>query len=590
MNTPLNQVPNPTKEERHEMLWNALVQVGRTEDYEYILKFLSPPADITNYAAPGELHGVKIGIIGGGLAGMCAAYELRKLGADITILEASKDRIGGRVYTYYFDRERRYYGEFGAMRIPASHETSWHYIDLFQLSTLSLTTPLRNNFLYVHNTRLRTTDSVEQYLYPKYALTTEERSTPWNELLDYATTSRFRALPPQIRSELIQILPDYSPEFEPLMKLNLRQNFEDLGLSQGAIQLISSADPISGALLHISYDEIAHEEYTLDYRNTYRIQDGNDTLARSFYQSLQEDYPPEYSGISPAKVGTVNIKMGHIVTGIYRSDYRNKIIIKYTGSSEEDAADIFDYVICAIPLSSLRNVEIKPFFSNQKTQAIMEMNYIDALKSLFLCDRRFWERSTDYGGMLGGISFTDLAIQSIIYPGDHNPCASLSGSSSEASLPPGLFPRCSSEEPGVLIASYNLEQNSVRLGGMNPIQRYEVIRQNVEEVHGLMRGFLGSIVKQVKTVHWNNEPFHRGALAYTLPNQKRLFSYELLQPEYNGRLFLAGEHASAKHGWMQGALYSGKSAANRESNGIVALKCAALFSSNHVYHILNIQK
>ncbi len=564
MNTPLNQVPNPTKEERHEMLRNTLADVGRPEDYEFILKYLSPPSEITDFAAPGELRNMKIGILGGGLAGMSAAFELRKLGADITILEASRDRIGVRVYTYYFDQKRSNYGEFGAMRIPVSHETSWHYIDLFHLDTLSLTTLRRNNFLYAHNTRLRTTDSIEQYLYPKYDLTPEERNTPWNELLDYAIVSRFRVLQPQIRSELLQILPDYSPEFIPLMTMSLRQNFEDLGLSQGAIQLISSADPTSGALLHISYDEIAHEEYSLDYRNTYRIQGGNTKLAQAFYQSFQSDYPPEYSGISPELIGTVNYKSGNLVTGIYRSDYRNKIIVKFTGSEEgNDAADIFDYVICALPLSALREIEIKPLFANQKTQAILELNYIDALKSLFLCDRRFWERDTDYGGMFGGISFTDLPIQSIIYPSDHNQCASISAASSNGSNPSGRIPFCSYENPGVLVASYNLEQNSVRLGGMNPQQRYEVIRQNVEEVHGLPRGFLDPIVKQVKTVHWNNEPFHRGALAYTLPNQKRLFSYELLQPEYNGRLFLAGEHASAKHGWMQGALYSGKSAANR---------------------------
>lgn len=563
MTTPLNRLPNPTPTMRHEMLRTALEQAGRPEDYEYIVKYLSPPADITDYAAPGELRGIKIGIIGGGLAGMCAAFELRKLGAEITVLEASKNRIGGRVYTYYFDQSQRYYGEFGAMRIPASHETSWHYIDLFRQDTIPLASPFRNNFLYVHNTRLRTTESLEQYLYPKYDLTPEERNTPWNELLDYALEYRFRKLAPEVRSELIQILPDYSPEFLPLMTMSLRQNFEDLGLSQGAIQLISSADSTSGSLLHISYDEIAHEEYSFDYRNTYRIQGGNVQLPLAFYHSFGRKHPLQYTGISPELIGKVNYKTGHIVTGIYQSDYRNKIVIKYTTGTEENAAaDIFDYVICTLPLSALRTVEIKPYFSNQKMQAILELNYIDALKSLFYCDHRFWERNTDYGRMIGGASFTDLPIQSIIYPGDHNQCVASDNLRDEISPSASNASFCSPEEPGVLVASYSLEQNSVRLGGLNPVMRYDVIRQNVEEVHGLPRGFLNTLVNQHYSVHWNNEPFYRGALAYTLPNQKRLFSNELLQPEYNGHLYLAGEHASAKHGWIQGALYSGKFAAN----------------------------
>jgi monoamine oxidase len=531
------------------MLANSLKNAGRPEDYEYITKLLSPPPDITNIAAPGELRGVKVGIIGGGLAGMAAAFELRKLGADITILEASMDRIGGRVYTYYFDERGDYYGEFGAMRIPASHETTWHYINLFGLHTLPMTSPRRNNFLYVHNTRLRTTESIEEILYPKYALTPQEHNTPWPELNDYAFEYPFLQLPPNIRAELIRILPEYSPEILPIMNISLRQNFEALGLSQGAINLISGLDPASGVLLNISYDEIAHEEYTLDYINTYRIQGGNVNLPFAFYQSFQSVSPPGCHNIPPTALGNVTYKAGHCVTGIYQSDYRNKVVVKYTNNTEgNDVADIFDYVICAIPFSTLRNVEIKPFFSNMKMQAILEFNYIDAQKSLFLCNRRFWERNTDYGNMIGGISFTDLPIESIIYPSDHNLCQG--------------EPSCSPEEPGVLVAAYPLAQNATRLGGMSEPERYEVTRQNVEEVHGLPRGFLTSIVECYKSVHWNCEPHYRGAFAGALPGQKKLFAYEMQQPEFNNRVYFAGEHVSTKHAWIQGALYSGKAAAN----------------------------
>ncbi len=121
---------------------------------------------------------------------------------------------------------------------------------------------------------------------------------------------------------------------------------------------------------------------------------------------------------------------------------------------------------------------------------------------------------------------------------------------------------CSPEEPGVLVASYNLEQNATRLGGLEGARRYEVVRQNVEEVHGLPRGFLNTVVECYQTIHWNCEPHFLGALAYTLPEQKRLFAYEMQQPEFNNRVYFAGEHVSTKHGWLQGALSSGKAAAN----------------------------
>lgn len=550
MQAQLNQVMNPTKEERHEMIMTSLINQRRPEDYDYITNLLSPPPDITDYASPGELKGIKIGIIGGGLAGMSAAYELRKLGAEITIFDANEARIGGRVYTYYFDPGGQFYGELGASRIPASHETTWHYINQLGLDTLSMSAPGRNNFLYAHNTRLRTSDSIEQYLYPLYELTEKERATPWNELSSYATFQPLLQLTPEIRSELIRIQPNYSPEILPMMNHSLRSYLEKLGLSQGFINLMSGVQPGNGALLHISYDEIVRDEYTLDNLNTYRIIGGNSNLPYAFYQSFLADDVPGYQNYQPADLGIVDYKFGHYVAGIYQSDYRNKVILKYKDTVEEkENADVFDYVICALPFSSLRNVEIKPYFSNMKMQAILELNYIDAQKTLFLCNRRFWERNTDYGNITGGISLTDLPIQSILYPNDHALC-----------LPAGT---CSPEEPGVLTASYNFEQNATRLGGQEDRKRYQIIRRNAEEVHGLPRGFLNSIVERYKTVHWNSEPNFMGALVQYLPEQKPFFAYQNLQPEYHNRVFFAGEHVSTKHGWMQGALQTGKASANQ---------------------------
>lgn len=133
--TPVSIPNNPTAEQRHEMLYKSLVDAGRPEDYENIVELLSPLRDITHYITPGEFKGIKVGIIGGGMAGMAAAFELRKLGYDITVIEPITERVGGRVYTYYFNKDKTLYGEFGAMRIPVSHETAWHYINLFKLNT-----------------------------------------------------------------------------------------------------------------------------------------------------------------------------------------------------------------------------------------------------------------------------------------------------------------------------------------------------------------------------------------------------------------------------------------------------------------------
>ncbi len=549
MNAPLNQLANPTNEQRHEMLRESLEQQGRSEDYEYIIKFLSPPPDITNFAPIGNLQGVKIGIIGGGLAGLAAAFELRKLGANITILDSNNDRIGGRVYTYYFDKDCRYYGEFGAHRIPVSHETTWYYINLFELNTYPLSVLNRNNFIFVNNTCLRTTDSIEEILYPLFPLTPIERKTSWQDLNNYAFLDQLKNLPPKIRSELIQILPSYSPEYLPFIEYSVRQTLENLGLSQGAISLISRVDSGVGALINLSYNEVMQEEYTLDYRNIYSIENGIANLPYAFIKSFLSENPTQYKDIPASQLGKVTYKAGCTVIGMILTQCENYVILEYYDVNKSEIyTDAFDFVVCAVPYSALRDIKISPYFSNLKMQAITELNYVDSQKTLFLCNNRFWEENAYYGRILGGFSQTDIPIQSIFYPKDY--------------LCPNIT-FCISDRPGVLVASYNYNLNATRVGNLDKNMIFDFVKASVEDVHGLPRGFLDSIVEDHKTVVWNNEPNSRGAFAQELPGQKRLFSYEMQQPEFNKRVYFAGEHISPKHAWMQGALYTGKDAANK---------------------------
>lgn len=541
---------NPTDEARHELLLDSLTRAERPEDYENILELLSPPPDIYDYAPPGEFKNTSIGIIGGGLAGLSAAYELRKLGANITIFEAEKDRIGGRIYTFYFDKSKKYFGEFGAMRIPVSHETTWHYINLFNLNTESLAAPESNNFIYAHDVRIRrepSGENITQKLYPYYDLTEVERNTPWNELSDYALDTMLYSLSPEMRTEILKILPEYSSKYVDITRLSTRQVCEILGLSQGAISLLTAVEPLTGSLINVSHDEIMSGNYSLDFRNTYRISGGMIHLPMAFYESLMNENPPEYRFPSYL-LGKVNLRLGQVVKGISESLHTKKVIINHCNLEGREFIESFDYIICAIPYSTLREIEITPFFSNQKMQAIRELNYEDGQKTLFLCKQRFWEENKDYGRMNGGISFTDLPIQSIVYPPDHIRCENSAD--------------CTYDKPGVLTASYNLGLDSVRLSNQNKKRRFQLIKRNVEEVHGLPSGYLDALVNSHKTVHWNGEQWARGAFAMSDPGQKVNFLYSMLQPEYNNRIFFAGEHVSTKQGWIQGALFTGKAAAN----------------------------
>src|SRR5260221_11462431 len=71
-------------------------------------------------------------ILGAGLAGMVAGYELSQRGHNVTILEA-RMRPGGRVHTLREPFSDGLYAEAGAARIPDNHELTLKYVKLFDV-------------------------------------------------------------------------------------------------------------------------------------------------------------------------------------------------------------------------------------------------------------------------------------------------------------------------------------------------------------------------------------------------------------------------------------------------------------------------
>ena len=73
----------------------------------------------------------RVVIIGGGLAGLVAAYELKRAGPRAVVLEA-QNRVGGRIYTLRTFAPGLY-AEAGGMRIPRAHDLTLEYCDQFGL-------------------------------------------------------------------------------------------------------------------------------------------------------------------------------------------------------------------------------------------------------------------------------------------------------------------------------------------------------------------------------------------------------------------------------------------------------------------------
>ena len=80
-------------------------------------------------------------IVGAGLAGLSAAYELTQAGHDVTVLEA-RTRAGGRVHTLRDPFPEGLYAEASATRVPNHHHFTIRYAELFGLTLVVSPTAL----------------------------------------------------------------------------------------------------------------------------------------------------------------------------------------------------------------------------------------------------------------------------------------------------------------------------------------------------------------------------------------------------------------------------------------------------------------
>src|SRR5918998_3585899 len=114
----------------------------------------------------------KIIVIGAGLAGLSAAYELTQAGHDVTVLEA-RTRAGGRVHTLRDDFADGLYAEAGAARIPNHHHFTLKYAELFGLTLDPFLPPDVPTVYHVRGRRIKVAPGREAD-WP-YQLTPEER-------------------------------------------------------------------------------------------------------------------------------------------------------------------------------------------------------------------------------------------------------------------------------------------------------------------------------------------------------------------------------------------------------------------------------
>ena len=436
----------------------------------------------------------RVVIVGAGMAGLVAAYELLKAGHDPIILEG-RQRVGGRVYTVRDPFSDGLHGEAGAMRLPLGHKLTLAYVDRFKLETYPFTMGNPKAYIQLQGKKVRAADfDPAQY---DFDVKPDEKGLNPQELVDKAVQPLKDLLAQKGPAAWDEIVPKYD-------EFSTREFLEQAGLSEGAIELFGIMSN-NEARMNYSFVEYFRSEVEHGFSHMVQIKGGTDMLPRAFLPELGH-----------------RIRYGAKMTAVEQGPTSATIHYQTRAGNFSETGD---HVILTVPFPVLRHVEVNPAFSRQKQRAIRELNYDASGKIFFQCRRRFWEEDD---GIFGGGTLTDTPVRNIYYP--------------EHGRETGR---------GILIASYTWAQDAHRWQSLSYSDRIDQALEDVAEVHPqVLKEF------EVGFSHmWHDDEFAGGAFALFEPEQQTLLHKAIIQPE--GRVHFAGEHAALSHRWIQGAVESG---------------------------------
>ncbi len=492
--------------------------------------YLAHPAGLGS--VPATELGTEVAVIGGGLSGIVAAYELMKAGLRPVVYEA--DEIGGRLRTVGFPGcDPELTAEMGAMRFPASSTALQHYIDLVGLKTrpfpnpLSPQTPSTVVDLKGESHYARTlADLPEVY---------RQVMEAWNTCLEEG--AHFSAMQRAIRerdvvairalwSQLVERLDNEtfygflcaSPAFASFRH---REIFGQVGFGTGGWDT-----DFPNSIL-----EILRVVYTAADDDHRGIVGGS----RQLPLRLWADEPAKLVHWAP---GT-SLRSLHdgaprpAVTRLHRTAGNRITVTDASGDIRTYRAAIFTAQSWML-LSKIDCAD--SLFPIDHWTAIERTHYMESSKLFVPVDRPFWlDKDERTGRDTMSMTLTDRMTRGT-YLLDDGP-----------------------DRPAVMCLSYTWCDDSLKWLPLSPGERLEVMLKSLGEIYPGV-DIRSHIIGNPVTVSWESEPYFMGAFKANLPGhyryQRRLFTHFMQDrlPADRRGIFLAGDDISWTAGWAEGAV------------------------------------
>jgi tryptophan 2-monooxygenase len=481
---------------------------------------------------PAERHGEEVAVIGAGISGLVAAYELMKLGVRPVVYEASQ--MGGRLRSQPFEGADGVVAELGGMRFPISSSAFYHYVNKLGLETRPFPNPLTE-------AAGSTVVDLEGDTYYASSLGDlpqlfREVADGWAQALEEA---RFTDIQNAIRARDVGTLKALWNDLVP--RWDDRTFYDFIATSQAFSKLSFRHREVFGQVgfgtggwdsdYPNSMLEIFRVVMTNCDSDQRLIVGGAEQVPRGIWRCpapVCANWPP---GTSLASLHSGAPRPG--VARIARGDDGRLAVTDAWGATRHYAAVL---VTCQSWLLTTQIECEEPLFSQKLWTALDRTRYMQSSKTFVMVDRPFWaDKDPRTGRDVMSMTLTDRLTRGT-YLFDNGP-----------------------GQPGVICLTYSWMSDALKM-----------LPEPVERRVQLALGALAKIYPDVDiashiigdpiTVSWEADRHFLGAFKGALPGHyrynQRMYAHFMQDelPEEQRGIFIAGDDVSWTPAWVEGAV------------------------------------
>jgi monoamine oxidase len=492
--------------------------------------WLRHPAGLAT--VPESAHGATVAVVGAGLAGMVAAYELMELGLRPVVYEAG--RIGGRLRSHEFEGASGVIAELGGMRFPVSGRSFFHYANRLGLASAPFPNPLTEaagtTVIDIAGQTFHGATLGE--LPPEFT----EVARAWEEALEEIG---FTALQDAIRARDAQTLKRRWDELVP--DWDGRTFYDFIATSRAFSKLTFRHREMFGLVgfgtggwdsdFPNSMLEILRVVLTDCDTDQRLVLGGVERLPRGLWTLPVSERSPWPAGTTLASLHGGVPRPG--VAAIGRGDGGALTVRDRWGTSRTHDA------VLATCQSWLLTTQIccdESLFSQDLWMAFDRTRYMQASKTFVMVDRPFWkDLDPATGRPLMGMTLTDRLSRGT-YLFDNGP-----------------------DRPAVICLTYSWMSDALKMLPYDVSQRVKLTLDALGKIYPDI-DIASHIVGDPVTVSWEDDPNFLGAFKGALPGHyrynHRMYSHFMqreLPPAERG-IFIAGDDVSFTPAWAEGAV------------------------------------